>query len=103
MARTEEEDAPLPARETAAAAEHLTAFERAQKHQFIRLRDIEILPVHLLFGNLEDRRHALRDGVSGIDRPDRLAVVIAPAEGAGRSHEAGEYLRPVTGVQHHQS
>lgn len=96
MSGAEVEDASLSSCEATSAAEDFAALKTADEYQFIRLRNIEELAVHLLIRDVENRRHPLRDGVSGIDCPDGLAVVVSPSQGASRSHELCEDFRPVS-------
>ncbi len=49
-------------------------------------------------------RNPPRDRMRRVDRSDDLAVVVgAPPQGATGAHEFHEDLRPVAGVQHHES
>ena len=100
VAGREVEDLPVSAAERAAGPEHLAAGEGRHEDQFVRHRDVEELAVHLLLLDLDRVRHALRDRVRRVHRPDQLAVALtAPAQRARRTHQLAEDLRPVTGVQ----
>src|ERR671932_133065 len=100
VARAEVEDATAPAHKATATAEHLPATEGADKHQLVGLRDIEVFAVHLLPRDHERLRHARRNGMAGVDRPDDLAIVgLAPAQGAARAHQADKWLGEVPRMQ----
>ena len=104
VARREEEDLAVSPPERAAAAEHLATGEGRDEDQLVRGRDVERLAVHLL-GVDDDRiRYALGDRVGRVDRPDQLPVLLAaPAQRAGGAHQLAEDLRPVPGVQDHET
>src|SRR5947209_11155184 len=71
---TEVEDSSRSAMEAATAPEDFTAGEGADKDQLVRLGNVEKLAVHLLLGHDEHLRYACRNRMSGIDRPDELAL-----------------------------
>ena len=100
VAGAEVEDPPAPARPAAAAAEHLAARERADEHQLVGRRDVEVLAVHLLRVDDDRLRHAGGDRMRGGDRPHQLALaLVAPAQAARRAEQALEDLGVVAGVQ----
>jgi len=95
------ENLPLTATKRACAPHHFSALEPTDHDQFIRSRDIEVLPVHLLplqFHVFADSRH---DRMSGIDNPQSFFLVgHPPLERAGCAHQTSEYLRSVSRMQH---
>ena len=100
----EEEDAAVAALVGHAGAEDLAAREGGEEHQLVGCRDVEELAVHLLLRNHERLRHALRDGVCGVDGPHEFTVLFrAPPQCARCTHELAEDLRPMAGVQHEQA
>jgi putrescine oxidase len=99
----EVEDPPAAAAEATSAAEDLTARERADEHERVGDRDVEVLAVHLLGLDHDRVRDPGRDRVTGVDGPHELALaLVAPAQAAGGAEQAAEDLRVVPGVQHEQ-
>src|SRR4029077_6393503 len=100
----EVKDAATPAVEAAPAPEHLAAFVRADEHQLVWWRDVEVLAIHLLVRNDDRMWNAGRDRMRRAHGPHGLALaVLAPAKPAARAHQAHEDLRLVSGVQHDES
>ena len=78
-----------------AAAEYLASRKPAHKHDFIGIRDIKWLAVHLLTGQLEMLGNALCNGVGGDYRPDTFPVAVTPFQVAGGAAEGFEDLAVV--------
>ena len=96
VAGAEVEDPARAAHPRAAAAEHLAAGERRDEDQLVGRRDRERLAVHLLRVDHDRVRHAGRDRVRRVDRPDQLALAfVAPAQVARRPEQRLEDLRVV--------
>ena len=76
VAGAEEENAPAPALEGAAAAEHLATGIPGDEHKLVRLRNIEGLAVHFRGIDLEIGRQSLGDRMRGIDDPDAFEVAF---------------------------
>jgi hypothetical protein len=99
VAGTKVKHAAVATLETADTAKNLTAAERADEYQFVRLRYVEVFAAHLLLRHDERLRDARRDGMLRTDRPHYLTVVgFAPVEQVARANERPEYLGEVGAI-----
>src|SRR5664279_4086279 len=98
------EDFALPAIVAAAAAEDVAAFEPTDEDERVWLWDAERLAIHFGVRDFKVIAQAFGNRVSGIDDPDALTFVcLAPLEVAGRTHQAFEDFREVTGMEDDQA
>ena len=85
----------------AAAAQHGTAGEPADEHQFVRCGNVEMLTVGFFYRQLEKFRQTLRNGMTGHDSKDPFSVVSHPPLGtAPGTHRSAERLGIMAGMQH---
>ncbi len=91
----EVEDTSCAPSECHAAAEYLASRKPTHKHDFIGIRDIKWLAVHLFTGQLEMLGNALCNGVGGDHCPDTLPVAVPPFQVAGGAAEGFEYFAVV--------
>ena len=79
-------------------AKHFASLEPRDKDEFVRLRDVEPLTVHLLMLDFEILSDPLRDRVIGIDVPNTFALAnFSVTQGAARAqnpgHDSGDMRR----------
>src|SRR5579863_1500017 len=93
MTRAKIEDTSLAARVAATTAEHFTTGKPANKHERLRLRNVEELTIHFFALNVDKLANALGDGVSWCCHPQMFTIIgFTPLETTGCTHETLENL-----------